>query len=488
MANGKERTEQDSLGEYKIPDDAYWGIHTARAIENFSITRRFIGEEPQLVRALAQIKKAAAETNVELGLIDGDVGQAIIEACQRISENQYDNQFIIDPIQGGAGTSTNMNANEIIANLALEIMGYERGRYDIIHPVDDVNRSQSTNDVYPTSIKLTCIYMLNDFRRSVEELCCTIDEKAQELSDILTIGRTQLQDAVPVMLGQVFSAQATMLRRLISGFRFCERSLSEIHLGGTAIGTGINTEPRYAEIVCARLSEITGLPLFRAVDYVAATQDTAIFVGLSNAFKQFAITLSKICSDLRLMSSGPQAGLGDIQLPARAAGSSVMPGKINPIIPEVVNQICFQVIGHDLTVSLAAEGGQLQLNAFEPIIAKCLFESCHYLTTGCETLARSCIKGITADRKKLTDRVARSACLATALSPIIGYEKAAMLAKSALASHKTIRELALENRNISEKEIDEALSEYSLTHPSHQHSRLKTRPKITPSPLENEKK
>ncbi|WP_092402704.1 aspartate ammonia-lyase [Candidatus Ichthyocystis sparus] len=466
------RIEHDSLGEWPIPYNVYWGIHTARAIDNFPITRHYIGEEPQFVRAIAEVKRAAAEVNMELGLIKNDIAEAIIEACIKISQNQYDDQFIIDPIQGGAGTSTNMNANEIIANLALEIMGHEKGRYDIIHPVDDVNRSQSTNDVYPTSIKITCIRMIDEFCLSVRELCDSIDKKATELADVLTIARTQLQDAVPITLKQVFSAQATMLRRLLSGFEFCQKSLGDIHLGGTAIGTGINTEPRYAEMACNKLSEITKLNLSQASDYVAATQDTAVFVGFSNTMKQFAITLSKICSDLRLMSSGPQAGFSDIQLPPRAAGSSVMPGKVNPIIPEVINQICFQVIGNDLTISMAAEGGQLQLNAFEPIMAKCLFESCHYLTTGCRTLNISCISGIMADREKLADRVSRSVSLATALSPIIGYEEAAGLAKAALETNRTIKSLALERAVISEKEIEDALSSYSLTHPSHQYPRL----------------
>ncbi|WP_092485133.1 aspartate ammonia-lyase [Candidatus Ichthyocystis hellenicum] len=473
MDDTETRVEHDSLGQWLIPHEVYWGIHTARAIDNFPITRRYIGEEPKFVRAIAEVKRAAAEVNIELGLIKKEVGQAIVEACVRVESNQYDSHFIIDPIQGGAGTSTNMNANEIIANLALEILGYDKGRYDIIHPVDDVNRSQSTNDVYPTSIKITCIRMIDEFCLSVKELCDSIEAKAEELADVLIIARTQLQDAVPITLKQVFSAQSAMLKRLLSGFEFCKRTLSEIHLGGTAIGTGINTEPRYAEMSCKRLSDITGLDLFQASNYVAATQDTAVFVGFSNTLKQFAITLSKICSDLRLMSSGPQAGFGDIQLPPRAAGSSVMPGKVNPVIPEVVNQICFQVIGNDLTISLAAEGGQLQLNAFEPIMAKCLFESCHYLTTGCQTLDRSCVRGITADREKLADRVSRSVSLATALSPIIGYEEASNLAKYALATSRTIKSLALENNDISEKEIDDALSSYSLTHPSHQYPRSK---------------
>jgi aspartate ammonia-lyase len=438
------RIEHDLLGEREIPADAYWGIHTLRARENFAISDSTIGAQPDLVRALACVKQAAARANRDLGILSAERYGVINQACDEITNGALRDQFIVDVIQGGAGTSTNMNANEVIANRALELLGAAKGSYDILHPIQDVNASQSTNDVYPTALRIAMCFSIERLLAAMAELRVAFEAKALEFDDVLKMGRTQLQDAVPMTLGQEFLTYAVMLGE--DELRLSEaRSLMiEINLGATAIGTGINTDPDYSPLAVKYLAEITALPLVRAANMIEATQDTGAFVQLSGVLKRVACKLSKVCNDLRLLSSGPQSGFNEINLPERAAGSSIMPGKVNPIIPEVVNQIAFEVIGNDMTVTMASEAGQLQLNAFEPIIAWSLVKSISHLEAGCTTLARHCVAGITANREKLEQAVRRSAGLATALNPVIGYEAATRVAREAMRTGRSVAELVLE--------------------------------------------
>ena len=459
------RIESDLLGTRRVPAQAYYGIHTLRAVENFPITGVPIGSYPDLVRALAAIKKAAALANCDLGLLGQHHADLIASVCDEIEGGALHDQFVVDAIQGGAGTSTNMNANEVIANRGLERMGLPRGAYAELHPNEHVNMGQSTNDVYPTAIKLGLHTSTLRLLEALDELIAEFALKADEFASILKMGRTQLQDAVPMTLGQEFAVYRVMLeddRKLI---RETLSQLHEINLGATAIGTGINAHPFYAELVCDHLTEITGLLLVPARDLIAATQDTGPFVQLSGVLRRLAVKLSKICSDLRLLSSGPRAGLGDINLPPMQAGSSIMPGKINPVIPEVVNQIAFEVIGNDVTVAYAAEHGQLQLNAFEPIIAHSLFKSLNHLRAGCQTLARNCVNGITANPDQMRLGVERSIGIVTALNPYIGYANATAIAKEALESGREVAELVLERGLLSKRELDEILRPEVLTRP-----------------------
>jgi aspartate ammonia-lyase len=386
MPSAERRTEHDLLGNRMLPAHAYYGIHTLRALENFPISGTPISIYPDLVTALACVKQAAAIANSELGLLDEERATAIRLACERIREGECLDEFVVDVIQGGAGTSTNMNANEVIANRALEIMGRARGDYRSLHPLEHVNMSQSTNDVYPTAVKLALHFGIHRLTAAMAELRVAFAAKAQEFAEVIKMGRTQLQDAVPMTLGQEFSTYAVMLEEDEQRLKEACLLIHEINLGATAIGTGINAHPEYAQRVCRRLSEITGIDLITASNLVEATQDAGAFVQLSGVLKRVAVKLSKTCNDLRLLSSGPRAGLNEINLPSMQAGSSIMPGKVNPVIPEVVNQIAFEVIGNDVTVSFAAEAGQLQLNAFEPIIAHSLFKSLKHLKNGCDTL------------------------------------------------------------------------------------------------------
>ena len=459
------RREHDLLGDRDIPSDVYWGVHTLRALENFPITGKTIGSYPELVRALALIKQAAAWANHELGQLDHDRYHAIESACQDIVAGRLHNQFVVDVIQGGAGTSTNMNANEVIANLALEKMGWPKGHYQELHPLNHVNMSQSTNDVYPTALKLAVVFSIKGLLDAMEHLRQAFAAKAEEFKDILKIGRTQLQDAVPMTLGQEFSTYAVMLSEDISRLREAILLVCEINLGATAIGTGINTDIRYAKMVTSHLSQISGVNLIPAENLIEATQDTGSFVQLSGVLKRVACKLSKTCNDLRLLSSGPQAGFCEINLPERAAGSSIMPGKVNPIIPEVVNQIAFEVIGNDMTITMASEGGQLQLNAFEPIIGHSLFKSVQHLEAGCRTLTENCVKGITANRALLDARVHSSAGLATALNPFIGYENATWAAREALKTGRTVADLVLEKGLMTKEELSRVLAPEVLTAP-----------------------
>ncbi len=459
------RVEHDLLGERAIPDAAYWGIHTLRAMENFPITGQAISTYPDLVRALALVKEAAALANRDLGELEPALAEAIISACREIAGGALHDQFVVDVIQGGAGTSTNMNANEVICNRALEILGSVRGDYARLHPINHVNMSQSTNDVYPTALSVAACFAIRELLDAMAELRLAFSAKAHEFQDVLKLGRTQLQDAVPMTLGQEFSTYAVMLGEDESRLGEAISLIREINLGATAIGTGINTDIRYSKLAVQYLAELTELPLISAENLVEATQDTGAFVQLSGVLKRVACKLSKTCNDLRLLSSGPQAGFNEINLPPRAAGSSIMPGKVNPIIPEVVNQIAYEVIGNDITISMASEAGQLQLNAFEPIIAHSLFKSIQHLAAGCRTLSRHCVAGITANVSLLAERVHNSAGLATALNPYIGYENATRIAREALQTGRGVAELVLEAGLMDKAALDEALRVESLTAP-----------------------
>jgi aspartate ammonia-lyase len=466
MPDSATRREHDLLGDKDVPISALYGVHTLRSLENFPISNVPIGVVPQLIRALACVKQAAATANGELGLLDEPRVAAIIGASEEIQDGQWHDHFVVDLIQGGAGTSTNMNANEVIANRGLEILGHDRGDYAFLHPLDHVNMSQSTNDVYPTSLGIALTFMIQDLLAAMARLRGRFEEKQREFTDVLKMGRTQLQDAVPMTLGQEFSAFAVTLGEDENRVREARSLLAEINLGATAIGTGINTHPAYAPLACGHLADITGLPLVTATNLVEATPDTGHYVQLSGVLKRVAVKLSKTCNDLRLLSSGPRAGLNEINLPPMQAGSSIMPGKVNPVIPEVVNQVAFEVIGSDVTVTMAAEAGQLQLNAFEPIIALALFRSLSHLTAAIDVLAERCIAGITANVEWAREHVETSPSLVTALAPMIGYERATIIAREALGSRRSVRELVLEHGWLAEDQIDDALSPRSLTNPS----------------------
>ncbi|MBT9246578.1 aspartate ammonia-lyase (plasmid) [Gemmobacter fulvus] len=461
----KTRSEHDLLGDRNVPAKAYWGVHTLRAVENFPISGQTIGQVPDLVVALACIKQAAALANADLGLLKPARRDAIVAACEEIRAGKLHDQFVVDQIQGGAGTSTNMNANEVIANRALEIMGYHKGEYAHLHPNEHVNQSQSTNDVYPTALKLAAWFGIHRLILAMGTLRGAFAEKAVEFADVLKMGRTQLQEAVPMTLGQEFNAFAIMLGEDELRLAEAAQLILEINLGATAIGTGITAHPDYAARVCARLAEVTGVPVVTAADLVEATQDCGAFVQVSGVLKRVAVKLSKTCNDLRLLSSGPRAGFAEINLPARQAGSSIMPGKVNPVIPEVVNQVAFEVIGNDVTISFAAEAGQLQLNAFEPIIAYSLFRSVSHLTAACNTLEDHCIRGITANREKLRLSVETSIGIVTALNPYIGYANATEVALEAHHTGRGVYELVLEKGLLPKARLDAILRPEELTRP-----------------------
>jgi len=459
------RREHDFLGVKNIPVSAYWGVHSARAVENFPITGQAIGGWSDLIRALAFVKQASARANLAFEVIDARKADAISLACDDLIRGDLHDQFVVDVIQGGAGTSTNMNANEVIANRALEHLGFDKGRYDVLHPNDDVNASQSTNDVYPTALRLAAWFGIGHLIVAMAELRGAFEAKAAEFARVLKIGRTQLQDAVPMTLGQEFLAFAIMIGEDEQRLREARALITEVNLGATAIGTGINAPHGYAEKVIGLLAEISGVPVVKSENLVEATQDTGAFVQLSGVLKRVACKLSKVCNDLRLLSSGPQAGFGDIKLPARQAGSSIMPGKVNPVIPEVMNQVAFEVIGNDMTITMASEAGQLQLNAFEPIMGWALAKSVKHLTNACRTLQVNCVQGIQANTELLARRVAESVTLVTALNPIIGYEKAALIAKTALATGGTIADTAEALGIMSRAEMEALLVPETLTRP-----------------------
>ncbi len=456
------RLEHDLLGDRQVPNEHYYGIQTLRAVENFNITGIPISHYPRLVYSLAYIKKAAALTNLELGLLTAQVAQAITHACDDILAGDLLMEFVVDVIQGGAGTSTNMNANEVIANRALEHLGYPKGSYDVLHPLNHVNLSQSTNDVYPTALRLTLSMKLDGLVVEMQALQEALTEKGVEFSDVIKMGRTQLQDAVPMTLGQEFEAWGVMVGEDILRVREAQALIREINLGATAIGTGLNAPPGYAELVTAKLREISAVPVVQSQNLVEATQDAGAYVQLSGVLKRVAVKLSKISNDLRLLSSGPRAGFGEINLPPMAPGSSIMPGKVNPIIPEVVNQVAFEVIGNDLTVTMAAEAGQLELNAMEPVIAYNLFTSLDMLGRACRTLVERCIRGITANREHCRQMVENSIGLVTALNPILGYEKASQIAEEALRTGKSVVDVVLEKGYMSRADLEQVLAPHKM--------------------------
>lgn len=432
------RAEVDPLGVVHVSADSLFGAQTQRAVDNFAISGTSIARMPLLIRALALVKKAAALANVEAGELASDVAGPVIRACDEAAGGELDHAFVVDVFQGGAGTSTNMNMNEVLANRALEIMGHGRGRYDVVSPNDHVNRSQSTNDAYATAVRLTVLLLNRHLVRALENLADAVEGKASELADVAKLGRTQLQDAVPMTLGQEFGAFATTLREDAARASEMGRLFLEVNLGGTAIGTGVGASAKYCDVVVEKLRETTGLPVTRADNLIEATWDMGAFVLYSGLLKRVASKLSKMCNDLRLLSSGPRGGFGEIRLPERQPGSSLMPGKVNPVIPEAVNQIAFRVFGADTAITFAAEAGQLQLNAFEPVIIWSIYEAVELLVAGLDLLTDKCVVGIEADAANCAENLARSTALATALVPLLGYARAAEVAKLALARGMSI--------------------------------------------------
>lgn len=461
------RLEHDLLGERQVPADKYYGIQTLRAVENFNITGIPISHDLNFIASLAYIKKAAALANNQIGLLPDLLAGAIVKACDEILAGKYLDQFVVDVIQGGAGTSTNMNANEVIANLALEFLGYEKGRYDILHPLNHVNMSQSTNDVFPSAFRLTLSMELDALMDAMGQLQTALSAKGTEFADVIKMGRTQLQDAVPMTLGQEFEAYAVMVGEDIQRVKEAQALIREINMGATAIGTGLNAPPGYASLVVANLRRLTGIPVVESQNLVEATQDTGGYVQLSGVLKRVAVKVSKICNDLRLLASGPRAGLSEINLPPMAPGSSIMPGKVNPIIPEVVNQVAFEVIGNDVTVTMAAEAGQLELNVMEPVIAFNLFRSMDMLSRACRTLTERCIVGITANREHCRWLVEHSIGLVTALNPWIGYERSTEIADEALRSGRSVYDIVLEKGYLSKEALDQILSPENMAHPTY---------------------
>jgi len=457
------RIEHDLLGEKSLPDEVYYGVQTARALENFHISGVAISQYPDLIRALAMVKLAAARANYECKQFAEEVLHGIEGACQEIIDGLLHEQFEVDLIQGGAGTSTNMAANEVIANRALEFMGYRKGQYEHCDPHDHVNCSQSTNDAYPTSLHVAIFLLNSKLTGELRKLVAAFHRKGTEFRDIVKMGRTQMQDAVPMTLGQEFHAFAESLDNEIFALVRIETVLYEVNMGGTAIGTGLNTPTGYAQHCVDHLAKVTGKPIRLAVNLVEATQDTQPFVLFSSALKSLAIKLSKICNDLRLLSSGPRAGLHEINLPAMQPGSSIMPGKVNPVIPEVMNQVCFKAIANDLAVTLAAEAGQLQLNVMEPIIAYCILESQTIFMNAADTLRRHCVEGITANQDVCRRYVEHSIGVVTALNPLLGYETATELAAEALKTGKGIVELVREKKLLSEVQISTVLDAKAMT-------------------------
>ena len=451
----KYRIESDSIGEREIPIDAYYGVQSLRGKENFGISGRLV--HPEMVRAIVEVKKAAAITNRDVGAIDARIASAMIVACDDILGGGYEDQFIVYAVQGGAGTSLNMNANEVISNRAIELLGGRKGDYSLVHPNDHANCAQSTNDAYPSAGKIATIRLLDRAIIALERLTASILAKAEEYSDVIKMGRTEMQDAVPISFGQVFTAYSEAFKRDIKRFAIAKDELSVMNMGGTAIGTGLNALPEYIDQIVGNLSAVTGLDLTLANDLIDSTQNLDVLVFVSGIVKSAAVSLSKMANDLRLMSSGPRCGLGEITLPARQNGSSIMPGKVNPVIPEVVSQIAFNVIGNDTTITMAAEAGQLELNAFEPILFYCLFENLDMLARGAEIFAKDCIDGIVVNRESCRDEVERSIGIVTALCPKLGYARSAKIAKRALREGRYVRDVILEETDLSSDEVDALL-------------------------------
>ena len=461
------RNESDLLGTLQVPANAYYGVQTQRAIENFKISGQYLSSYPHFIKALAMVKKAAAKTNYELGLLDGDLYQTIAEVCDELLAGNLHDQFPIDMIQGGAGTSVNMNANEVIANRVLEKLGKEKGDYQFCSPNDHINLSQSTNDAYPTALKIALLHMNQDLVEKLKKTIAAFREKGKEFHDVIKMGRTQLQDAVPMTLGQEFEAFAATLEEDISKLNANANLFVEINMGATAIGTGLNAPMGYANLCAKNLAMISGYPIVSAPNLVEATPDTGSYVIYSSAMKRLAVKLSKICNDLRLLSSGPRAGLFEINLPPMQPGSSIMPGKVNPVIPEVVNQVCYKVIGNDLTVTFAAEAGQLQLNVMEPVLSHSIMESINFLGNALDTLREKCITGITANKEVCLNMVKHSIGIVTALNPYIGYKNSTEIAKEALETGKSVYNLVLEKGILSQGKLDEILDPANMLKPHH---------------------
>jgi aspartate ammonia-lyase len=451
------RIESDLLGEMKVPADAYYGVQTQRAINNYKISTTHMYDYPDYVIAIASIKLAAAETNKELGALDPKIADAIVAACREIIDGKFVDQFPVDMMQGGAGTSVNMNANEVIANRALELMGHKKGEYQFCSPNDHVNCAQSTNDAYPSAFRYAFIRMNHKLVKALQDLIDAFAAKGEEFKDIIKMGRTQLQDAVPMTSGQEFHAFATNLGEEILNLDRNVKLLHEINMGGTAIGTGLNAKPGFAELCAKKLTELTGEEFIASPDLVEATPDTGAYVSYSGALKRLAVKLSKICNDLRLLTSGPRCGLKEINLPPMAPGSSIMPGKVNPVIPEVTNQVCFKVIGNDTTVAFAAEAGQLQLNVMEPVIAQSIMESITWLTNAMNTLREKCVNGITVNKERCYDMVKNSIGIVTALNPLIGYKNSTKVAKEALETNRSVYDIVLEKGLLTKEQLDKAL-------------------------------
>lgn len=464
----KERIEHDLLGQKAIPAGAYYGIHTLRAMENFKISHSKISHNTLMVKALAMTKKACALANGEIGTIDKKIAAVIVRACDEIIiNNRCLDQFPTDIFQGGAGTSVNMNANEVIANIALELLGEQKGNYNIVHPNDHVNKCQSTNDAYPTAFRVALYDHLLELLGALQVLADSFDKKSQEFKMVLKMGRTQLQDAVPMSLGQEFNAYATLIKEDIKLLSSIKNLILEVNLGATAIGTGINTPPDYAPLAVKRLREITGYDFTLSEDLIEATSDCGAYVMISGALKRTAVKLSKICNDLRLLSSGPRAGLKEINLPELQAGSSIMPAKVNPVIPEVVNQVCFKIIGNDLTITMASEAGQLQLNVMEPVIASSLFESVVLLKNSCTTLQSKCIDGITANPEICLSNVMNSIAIVTYLDPILGHEMCDQIGKLCAKTGKSVSEVVLERKLVTQAQLDEIFSIENMLNPKY---------------------
>jgi len=457
------RIESDSIGEKKVPKGAYYGVQTLRGANNFNITGLKLNVE--FIKSIIQVKKAAAITNREIGLLNPDISEAIINACDEILDGNFYDDFIIDPIQGGAGTSINMNANEVIANRSIELLGGEKGNYDIVNPNDHVNMGQSTNDVIPTSGKITSLKLISRAVNKLNELCSAFDKKGEEFKDVIKMGRTQLQDAVPITLGQEFKAYSAVIRRDIKRIEKIKNELKVLNIGGTAIGTGINADEKYVSRIVPNLCKVTEMELYQAENLIDGTQNLDSFSAISGAIKTCAVNLSKIANDLRLMSSGPRTGFGEINLPAKQNGSSIMPGKVNPVIPEVINQIAFNIVGNDVTVNMAVEAGQLELNAFEPVIFYNVFQSIEILTNGIDTLINNCILDITANRERCSELVNNSVGIVTAICPYIGYRSAAKIAKKAIKTGESVKKVILNEGILKEAQINELINPLQMIKP-----------------------
>lgn len=459
------RVESDLIGQREIPDSDLYGVQTLRGIENFEISKFHLNEYPLFIKGLAITKMGAARANYELGLLTKQQADAIEQACREIIDGKYHDQFPVDMIQGGAGTTTNMNANEVIANRALEIMGHKRGEYTYCSPNDHVNCSQSTNDAYPTAIHIGMYFSHLRFMEHFEKLIESFERKGKEFASILKIGRTQLEDAVPMTLGQTFSGFAAILRDEIKHLNEAANDFLTVNMGATAIGTGICAEPGYAEKCVAALAEITGWDIKLSDNLVGATSDTSCLVGYASALKRVAVKVNKICNDLRLLASGPRCGLGEFNLPAMQPGSSIMPGKVNPVIPEVMNQICYKVIGNELCVTMAGEAAQMELNAMEPVMAQCDFESVDLMINGFDTLRTRCVDGITANADRCREEVRNSICIVTALNPVISYKNSTKIAKEALETGKSVYDLVLEHGILTQKDLDTILAPENMIKP-----------------------